>query len=92
MTLLVGIVTIIASFFYSSSIFELMFFAFGGLAGSIAPAMLINIVKRRTHYLAMSSMILVGLASAILWRFFGLNTIINETIPSIIIALLFHES
>jgi hypothetical protein len=41
--------------------------------------------------LAMSSMMLVGLASAVLWRVFGLNTIINETVPSIIIALLFHE-
>lgn len=91
MTLLVGIVTIIASFFNPSSIFGLIFFAFGGLAGSIAPAMLINICKIRTHYLAMISMMLVGLASAVLWRIFGLHTIINETVPSIIIALIFHE-
>ena len=91
MTLLVGIVALIASIFSSSAVYGLILFAIGTLAGSIAPAMLITIIKRRTHSTALSSMMLVGLASAIAWRLLGFNTIINEAVPGIIIALIFHE-
>ena len=90
-TLLVGVIAVIASIFNSASVFELILFALGALAGSIAPAMLITILNRRTHSTALSSMMLLGLASAIAWRVIGLNTIINEAVPAIIISLVFHE-
>ena len=90
-TLIVGIIAAIASIFNSATVFGLILFAIGALAGSIAPAMLIAILKIRTNSIALSSMMLVGLASAILWRILGFHTIINESLPGIIIALLFHE-
>ncbi|MEM8722695.1 MAG: sodium/proline symporter [Cyanobacteria bacterium P01_G01_bin.39] len=91
MTLLVGIVAAIASIFSSASVFELILFSIGALAGSIAPAMLITILNRRTHFTALSSMMLVGLGTAIAWRVIGLDSIINEALPAIIISLVFHE-
>ncbi len=91
MTLLVGIVSIFGAIFITSTVFELILLAIGALAGSIAPAMLITILNRPTHSTVLSSMMLVGLASAIAWRVIGLNTIINEAVPAIIISLLLHE-
>ena len=90
-TLIVGIIAAIASIFNSATVFGLILFAIGALAGSIAPAMLIAILQIRTNSIALSSMMLVGLVSAILWRILGFHTIINESLPGIIIALLFHE-
>ncbi|NET00683.1 MAG: hypothetical protein F6K61_08920 [Sphaerospermopsis sp. SIO1G1] len=90
-TLLVGIVTVIASIFSSATVFALVLFAIGVLGGSIAPALLIILLKRRTHHIALGTMMLVGLATAITWQILGLNSILNETIPGIIMALLYHE-
>ncbi|MEO1561130.1 MAG: sodium/proline symporter [Cyanobacteria bacterium J06632_19] len=90
-TLLVGIISVFAAIFTNSSVFGLILFAIGALAGSIAPAMLITILKRRTHSTALTSMMLLGLTIAIAWRVIGLNSIINEAVPAIIISLIFHE-
>lgn len=91
MTLLFGILAATATAFISSNVFSLIIFATAGLAGSIGPAMFITILKIRTNSLALSSTILVGLFTAIAWRFLGFHQLVNEALPAFLIALLFHE-
>jgi len=90
-TLLVGVVVLIATIFISSTVFALVLFAVGALTSSLGPAMLITLLKRRTHYLALSLTMLVGLITAIVWRILGYNEIIFEGLPGFMIALLVHE-
>ena len=91
MTLLVGIFVVILTLSTSSTVFTLVFFASGGLAGSIGPAMFITLIGRRTHYLALSSMMLVGLCTGLGWRLLEFNTLLNETVPAFLVALITHE-
>ncbi len=67
-TLLVGILAAIATIYLSATVFSLSLFAVGALAGSIGPAMLIAILKSRTHALAFISTMLVGLMTALAWE------------------------
>jgi len=90
-TLLVGIVAAIATIYLSATVFSLSLFAVGALAGSIGPAMLIAILKRRTHALAFISTMLVGLMTALAWEAWVDNQIINEIFPSFLMALFVHE-
>ena len=91
MTLLVGIFVVILTLSTSSTVFTLVFFASGSLAGSIGPAMFITLIDRRTHYLALSSMMLVGLCTGLGWRLLGFNTLLNEAVPAFVVALITHE-
>ncbi|WP_143727840.1 hypothetical protein [Moorena bouillonii] len=75
----------------SSTVFSLVLFASGAVASSLGPAMLIILLKRRTHYLALNSMMLAGLSTAILWRVLGFNNILSEVCPGFIVAVLVHE-
>jgi Na+/proline symporter len=91
MTVLVGILAFIATIFISSTVFALVLFAVGALTSSLGPAMLITLLKRRTHYLALTITMLVGLITAIVWQILGYHEIIFEGFPGFIIALLVHE-
>lgn len=90
-TLLVGIVAAIATLAISSTVFSLILFAAGAVAGSIGPAMLITLLKRRTNDLALSAMMLAGLTTTIVWRVVGYSDILYEIFPGFVVALLVHE-
>ena len=91
MTFLVGVLAVIVSLAVSSTVSSVILFASGAVAGSLGPAMLIILIKRRTHYLALSSTILVGLLTAIIWRILGFNSVVYEICPAFIISLVVHE-
>lgn len=91
MTLVVGILAVIAAISISSTVFSLVLFASGAVASSLGPAMVMILLKRRTHYLALNSMMLAGLSTAILWRVLGFNNILSEVCPGFIVAVLVHE-
>ncbi|RKZ52408.1 MAG: hypothetical protein DRR16_10670 [Candidatus Parabeggiatoa sp. nov. 3] len=90
-TVLVGVLAFIATISISSTVFALVLFAVGALTSSLGPAMLITLLKRRTHYLALTITMLVGLITAIVWQILGYHEIIFEGFPGFIIALLVHE-
>ncbi|NEP58078.1 MAG: sodium/proline symporter, partial [Symploca sp. SIO2G7] len=90
-TLLVGIIAVIATINISASVFSLILFAAGAVAGSIGPAMLIILIKRRTHYLALSGTMLAGLTTTIVWRALGYSDILYEIFPGFFVGLLVHE-
>ena len=91
MTLVVGILIVILTLSTSSTVLTLVLFASGGLAGSIGPAMFITLIGRRTHYVALSTMMLAGFDTGLGWQLLGFNTVLNETVPAFIIALVIHE-
>ncbi len=91
MTLLFGILAVPIAISISSTVFSLVLFSGGALGGSLGPAMLIALLKRPTHHIALNSMMLGGLATTIIWRVLGFNQILNEVFPGFIMALLIHE-
>lgn len=91
MTLVVGILVVILTLSNTSTVFNLALFASGGIAGSIGPAMFITLIGRRTHHLALSSTMVVGLFTGLGWRLLGFNTVLNETVPAFMVALITHE-
>ena len=90
-TFFVGIVAVIATVSISSTVFALIFFASGAVAGSLGPAMLIVLLKRRSNHLALSATILTGLAMTIVWSILGYSNIMYEIFPAFVVGLLVHE-
>ena len=91
MTLLFGILAIPATMFISTPVFSLVLFSGGALGGSLGPAMLIAVLKRRTHSFALNAMMLTGLATTIIWRILGYHQILNEVFLGFVVALSVHE-
>ncbi|MBP0016732.1 MAG: sodium/proline symporter [Cyanobacteria bacterium SBLK] len=90
-TLLVGIAALVGTIFVSAKVFSLVLFVGGALGGSIGPAMLIILIKRRTHYLALSLAMMAGMSTCIIWQLVGWSSIFNETLPGFVVALCLHE-
>ena len=90
MTLLVGILAVIATLSISSTVFSLVLFASGAVAGSLGPAMLIILLKVRTNHMALSSTMLAGLSTCMIWRYLGWSNTLSEVFPGFVVALLVH--
>lgn len=91
MTLLFGIFAVIITINIDATVFSSVLLAVGALVSSLGPVMLIVILKRRTHYLALCSTMIAGLVTALGWRILGYDTLVNETLPGFLIALTVHE-
>lgn len=95
-TLVFGLVTMVATLFASSprvesTVFTLVFFAVGAMGGSIGPAMFIILLQRRTNTLALGGSMVAGLTTTIVWGLLAYNNILNEMLPGFIVALVVHE-
>ncbi|MEM9539742.1 MAG: hypothetical protein AAGA60_09540 [Cyanobacteria bacterium P01_E01_bin.42] len=91
MTLLVGAIALIGTMFISASVFSLVLFVSGAVGGSLGPAMLIILLGRRTHYVALSLTMVSGMITCIGWQAIGWSATLNETFPGFAIALCLHE-
>jgi sodium/proline symporter len=91
MTLLVTILAVIAALSISGTVSSVLLFAVGAMTSSLGPAMLITLVKRRTHYIALSATMFAGMMTAIIWNVLGYSMIIFEVFPGFVVALLVHE-
>jgi len=91
MTLLVAILAVIAALSISGTVSAVLLFAVGAIASSLGPAVLITLIKRRTHYIALSVTMFVGMITAIIWNVLGYSMIIFEIFPGFVVALLVHE-
>jgi len=90
-TLFVGIFVVMATMNVFSTVFSLVLFAAGAIAGSIGPAMLITLLKRRTNSLALSATMLAGLTTTIVWRILGYSDVLYEIFPAFVVGLFLHE-
>jgi len=91
MTLLVAILAVIAALSISGTVYSVLLFAIGAITSSLGPAMLITLIKRRTHYIALSITMFAGMMTAIIWNVLGYSMIIFEVFPGFVVALLVHE-
>ncbi len=91
MTSIVGILAAIATLNISATVFSLMLFGAGAVAGSLGPAMLIVITKRRTNAWALSAMMIAGMMTTIVWRLIGYSNTLYEVFPGFVVALVVHE-
>jgi sodium/proline symporter len=90
-TVLVGILGVIAASFSTLNVLNLVIFAFSALACSVGPAVVIVSLNRPTSALALNSCMLSGCALAIIWRLLGYNEALNESLPGFIFAIIVHE-
>ena len=91
MTLLVGILALLATIYLSTTVFALVMLAVGALSSSLGPAMLIVLLRRPTHHVVLATTMLFGLTVAIIWRMLGYNELIFEGLPGFLSAMLIHE-
>ncbi len=85
--LAVIVITVIAcglAFERSSSIFDLVTFAWGGFGATFGPAILFALYSRRTSWLPVFAGMLVGTAVLLVWKQFGWNQVMYEILPAFI--------
>ena len=75
----------------NSSVFDVILLASGAVAGSLGPAMLITLTKRRTNSAALSATMVAGLVTTILWRILGYSDTLYEIFPAFVVGLVVHE-
>lgn len=87
-TLFVTLVSLSISLFASASVFTLVILAWSALASTMGPLVIIQALgKRPSEWMALL-MMAVGLATAMLWRHYGLNVQVYEALPGILVPLL----
>ncbi len=90
-TLVVGLASLAAAVYISSTVFTMVLFAVGVLAGSIGTVMLVMLLGIRTRYAALISTIIGGLIATVACRLSGWNASVNEVIVGIAVGFVVHE-
>lgn len=86
-TLIVTLVSLLIALFASASVFTLVIVAWSALASTMGPLVIIQALgKRPTEIMALIIM-LVGLSTAMLWRYYGLNLHVYEALPGILLPI-----
>jgi Na+/proline symporter len=74
----------------TSSVFEIVLFGQGALAGGIGPVFMIATLGWRTSAPAMLTTIIVGVVVAIAWAATGMSKYVSEALPSFAAGLIVH--
>ncbi len=82
-----GIGTMVVSLNLHSTVVDLALSSVSLMGAGLAPAMLIRVLNCRRTDFSLSSAVVVGTSTAILWRYLGLSAVMNEAAPGIILAL-----
>lgn len=72
----------------SQSVFSLVIMSWSGLASAFAPLLIVLCLGRRPSQALSLVALFVGLATALLWRYFGLQQHIYEGLPGILAGLI----
>lgn len=86
-TLFVALLALSVALFGSSNVFDLVLVAWSVLGGAFAPLLLVYAFGYRVSEWHAIAMILVGIATTLLWRELGLSKYIYEVAPGIIAGL-----
>jgi sodium/proline symporter len=90
-TLAVGLLYLALAVSIQSTIFALIMFAVGIMAGSLGVATLVLLLDRPTNHVALIAAMTGGLVASVSWRLIGWNAVFNEVAPGLIIGLAIHE-
>ena len=72
----------------SQSVFSLVIMSWSGLASAFAPLLIVLCLGRRPSQALSLVALFVGLATALLWRYFDLQQHIYEGLPGILAGLI----
>ncbi|HET8711420.1 MAG TPA: sodium/proline symporter [Spongiibacteraceae bacterium] len=72
----------------SQSVFDLVVFAWSGMASAFGPLLLVYTLGARPSQVQATAMMIVGLAVAVLWRHLGWQSAVYEGMPGILAGLL----
>lgn len=76
--------------FNEQSVFNLVVMAWSGMASSFAPLLLVLVLGARPGQRLSIVMMLGGLATALVWRFYGFEAVAYEGMPGILAGLLIY--
>jgi len=88
LTLLLGAVTMVASAFASASVFELAISSVAFMGAGLAPAMIARTLGWRRSSRSVTISIVVGILTAVAWKFLGYSSIVNEAAPGMALGLI----
>ena len=86
-TLFICCVSLLISLCVPASVFSLVLFAWSGLGCAFTPLLLVHIFKGQINERQAMLMMFVGLLTAIIWRAVGLNGILYEGCPGVLLSL-----
>lgn len=86
-TLVVCCLSLIISLLAPTNVFDLVLFAWSGLGCAFTPLLLIYIFKKPINEMQAIAMILIGISTAIIWKYSGLDQYIYEGFPGIFMGL-----
>jgi sodium/proline symporter len=90
-TLLVTLMALAWAMISAQSVFGLVVMAWSGLASAFVPLLIVLIMGARPSQSAMVVTSLVGIATALLWRFFDLHLMVFEGLPGIVAGLVAYK-
>lgn len=89
-TLGVTVTALAWALFNKQSVFNLVVMAWSGMASSFAPLLLVLVMGGRPGQTLSIVMMVGGLLTALLWRFYGFEAVAYEGMPGIIAGLLIY--
>jgi sodium/proline symporter len=72
----------------AQSVFAMVLMAWSGLASAFVPLLVVQILGGRPSQSTAIAMMIMGIGSALLWRYFGLNNMVYEGLPGICAGVL----
>ena len=94
-TVVITLLTILIAVVDNQSVFSLVMYGWLALACSFTPVILIYCFDKKTNELMLINVMIVGLASMLIWRYMGWGEIVYEAgigIPCALIYYLFHKA
>jgi sodium/proline symporter len=92
LTATIGAATMLLSLNLHSTVLDLALSSVSILGAGLAPAMLIRVLKWRHTDTSLVIAVVVGVCTAITWRYYGLSQTMNEAAPGIALGLLSNFS
>ncbi|GAB1257569.1 sodium/proline symporter PutP [Aurantivibrio plasticivorans] len=86
-TLLITMAALTWALFNSQSVFSLVILAWSGMASAFAPLLILRCFGWKSSQQHAIVAVIVGLAAAIVWRWFGLHNALYEGLPGIAAGL-----
>jgi len=90
-TLAFGIVAAVVTINSSSTVFDLVVLSISILGASLGAVMIIMLLRRPCSAVSLNIAMVLGVATALAWRSYGLGETLNETAPGMLITLLANE-
>ncbi|MEO6567555.1 MAG: hypothetical protein ABIO94_02230 [Opitutaceae bacterium] len=84
---IIGCATMLLSLMLQTTVMTLALWSVALIGAGLAPAVMVRVLGWRCSDYSLIASVIVGVATAIIWRFAGLNAAVNEALPGIALGL-----